>query len=169
MANLTINGKTFDIDVEPDTPLLWAIRENIGLTGTKYGCGIAQCGAGSVHVNGEVRRSCSIAVGSLAGFGWSGPIWLQWLLFSAISLLSLLCFRPHLVRATRSKERPDPIDTLEGETALLVDDLQPDAVGRAELRGTTWTVRNGDQRLLVRGQRCRVSRVDGLTLWIHGE
>ena len=111
----------------------------------------------------------ALAVGSLAGFGWSGPIWLQWLLFSAISLLSLLCFRPHLVRATRSKERPDPIDTLEGETALLVDDLPPDAVGRAELRGTTWTVRNGDQRLLVRGQRCRVSRVDGLTLWIHGE
>ena len=111
----------------------------------------------------------ALAVGSLAGFGWSGPIWLQWLLFSAISLLSLLCFRPHLVRATRSKQRPDPIDTLEGEIALLVDDLPPDAVGRAELRGTTWTVRNGDQRLLVRGQRCRVSRVDGLTLWIHGE
>ena len=111
----------------------------------------------------------ALAVGSLAGFGWSGPIWLQWLLFSAISLLSLLCFRPHLVRATRSKERPDPIDTLEGEIALLVDDLPPDAVGRAELRGTTWTVRNGDQQLLVRGQRCRVSRVDGLTLWIHGE
>ena len=111
----------------------------------------------------------ALAVGSLAGFGWSGPIWLQWLLFSAISLLSLLCFRPHLVRATRSKERPDPIDTLEGEIALLVDDLPPDAVGRAELRGTTWTVRNGDKRLLVRGQRCRVSRVDGLTLWIHGE
>ena len=111
----------------------------------------------------------ALVVGSLAGFGWSGPIWLQVLLFSAISLLSLLCFRPHLVRATRSKERPDPIDTLEGETALLVDDLPPDAVGRAELRGTTWTVRNGDQRLLVRGQRCRVSRVDGLTLWIRGE
>ena len=111
----------------------------------------------------------ALAVGSLAGFGWSGPIWLQWLLFSAISLLSLLCFRPHLVRATRSKERPDPIDTLEGEIALLVDDLPPDAVGRAELRGTTWTVRNGGQRPLVRGQRCRVSRVDGLTLWIHGE
>ena len=111
----------------------------------------------------------ALAVGSLAGFGWSGPIWFQVLLFSAISLLSLVCFRPHLVRATRSKERPDPIDTLEGEIGLLVDDLPPDAVGRAELRGTTWTVRNGDQQLLVRGQRCRVSRVDGLTLWIHGE
>lgn len=111
----------------------------------------------------------ALVVGSLTGFGWGGPIWFQWLLFSAISLLSLLCFRPHLVRATRSKGRPDPIDTLEGETALLMDDLPPDAVGKAELRGTTWTVRNGDQRPLVRGQRCRVSRVDGLTLWIHGE
>jgi len=111
----------------------------------------------------------ALVVGSLARFGWSGPIWFQWLLFSAISLLSLLCFRPHLVRATRSKERPDPIDTLEGEIALPMDDLPPDAMGKAELRGTTWTVRNGDQRLLVRGQRCRVSRVDGLTLWIHGE
>jgi len=111
----------------------------------------------------------ALVVGSLAGFGWGGPIWFQVLLFSAISLLSLLCFRPYLVRATRSKERPDPIDTLEGETALLMDDLPPDAVGKAELRGTTWTVRNGDQRLLVRGQRCRVSRVDGLTLWIRGE
>ncbi len=48
MANLSINGKAFDIDIEPDTPLLWAIRENAGLTGTKYGCGIAQCGACTV-------------------------------------------------------------------------------------------------------------------------
>jgi isoquinoline 1-oxidoreductase subunit alpha len=65
MAKLNINGKVHDIQVEPDTPLLWAIREQVGLTGTKYGCGIAQCGACSVHINGEVRRSCSIPVGSV--------------------------------------------------------------------------------------------------------
>ena len=65
MANLIINGKTFDVDVEPDTPLLWAIRENVGLTGTKYGCGVAQCGACSVHINGELARSCAIPVGSV--------------------------------------------------------------------------------------------------------
>jgi isoquinoline 1-oxidoreductase alpha subunit len=65
MAKLNINGKTRNLAVEPDTPLLWAIREQAGLTGTKYGCGVAQCGACSVHVNGEVRRSCSIPVGSL--------------------------------------------------------------------------------------------------------
>ncbi len=65
MAKLNINGKVRDVAVEPDTPLLWVIRENVGLTGTKYGCGVAQCGACSVHVNGEVRRSCSIPVGSI--------------------------------------------------------------------------------------------------------
>jgi isoquinoline 1-oxidoreductase subunit alpha len=65
MAKLNINGKVRDLQVEADTPLLWAIREQAGLTGTKYGCGVAQCGACSVHINGEVTRSCSIQVGSL--------------------------------------------------------------------------------------------------------
>ena len=60
MAKLNINGQTFDVQTEAETPLLWVIREQIGLTGTKYGCGIAQCGACSVHINGEVMRSCSI-------------------------------------------------------------------------------------------------------------
>ena len=64
---LTINGKVHDVDVEPDTPLLWAIRENVGLTGTKYGCGIALCGACTVHLDGVAVRSCSIAAGDAAG------------------------------------------------------------------------------------------------------
>ena len=67
MANLTINGKSINIDVEPDTPLLWAIRENVGLTGTKYGCGIAQCGACTVHVDGVAMRSCGVTVSEAAG------------------------------------------------------------------------------------------------------
>ena len=67
MANLTINGKTFTIDVEPDTPLLWAIRENVGLTGTKYGCGIAQCGACTVHIDGVATRSCGVGVSEAVG------------------------------------------------------------------------------------------------------
>ena len=67
MANLTINGKTFDVDVEPDTPLLWVIRDNVGLTGTKYGCGIAQCGACTVHIDGVAMRSCGVPVGDAAG------------------------------------------------------------------------------------------------------
>src|SRR5581483_9900981 len=67
MANLTINGKTFTLDVEPDTPLLWAIRENAGLTGTKYGCGIAQCGACTVHLDGVAVRSCGVTVSDASG------------------------------------------------------------------------------------------------------
>jgi len=67
MANLTINGKSFTVDVEPDTPLLWAIRENIGLTGTKYGCGIAQCGACTVLIDGVATRSCSVLASDAAG------------------------------------------------------------------------------------------------------
>ncbi|HZR88805.1 MAG TPA: (2Fe-2S)-binding protein [Bradyrhizobium sp.] len=67
MANLTINGKTFAMDVEPDTPLLWAIRENAGLTGTKYGCGIAQCGACTVHIDGVPTRSCGVSVSEAFG------------------------------------------------------------------------------------------------------
>ena len=67
MANLTINGKSLNVDVEPDTPLLWAIRENVGLTGTKYGCGIAQCGACTVHIDGVATRSCSVQVSDAEG------------------------------------------------------------------------------------------------------
>lgn len=65
MQKLNINGTIRDVDVEADTPLLWVIREHVGLTGTKYGCGVAQCGACSVHINGEVQRSCSISVGDV--------------------------------------------------------------------------------------------------------
>jgi len=67
MAKLSINGQTVDINVEPDTPLLWAIRENIGLTGTKYGCGIAQCGACTIHIDGVAVRSCGVQVSEAVG------------------------------------------------------------------------------------------------------
>jgi len=67
MIRLTINGKTHDVDADPDMPLLWAIREHVGLTGTKYGCGVAQCGACTVHVDGSPMRSCSVPVGSVQG------------------------------------------------------------------------------------------------------
>ncbi len=67
MARLNVNGKDFDVDVDPSMPLLWAIRENVGLTGTKYGCGIAQCGACTVHVDGVATRSCAFPVSEAAG------------------------------------------------------------------------------------------------------
>jgi len=62
MARLNVNGQVVDVAVEEDTPLLWAIREQLGLTGTKYGCGVAQCGACTVHVDGVATRSCSMPV-----------------------------------------------------------------------------------------------------------
>jgi len=65
MAKLNINGQVRDVQVEADTPLLWVIREQVGLTGTKYGCGVAQCGACSVHLNGQIVRSCILPVGSV--------------------------------------------------------------------------------------------------------
>jgi len=67
MIRLLINGQSHEVDAEPDTPLLWAIRENVGLTGTKYGCGIAQCGACTVHIDGVAARSCSIRVSDAVG------------------------------------------------------------------------------------------------------
>ena len=65
MVKLNINGQTQDVDVDPTTPLLWALRENVGLTGTKYGCGIAQCGACTVHIDGKAVRSCVLPIGAL--------------------------------------------------------------------------------------------------------
>jgi len=67
MVRLTINGKAHNVDVDPNTPLLWVIREQVGLTGTKYGCGIAQCGACTVHVNGAPMRSCMLPVSTVVG------------------------------------------------------------------------------------------------------
>lgn len=67
MIALSINGKTYDVDIEHDTPLLWVLRDTIGLTGTKYGCGIAQCGACTVHIDDQPVRSCSLAVGDANG------------------------------------------------------------------------------------------------------
>ena len=65
MASLNVNGKVREFEAESDTPLLWVLREQLGLTGTKYGCGVAQCGACSVHINGELVRSCSMPVSAL--------------------------------------------------------------------------------------------------------
>src|ERR1017187_2498130 len=67
MVRLTVNGKSHNVDVESDTPLLWVIRDSIGMTGTKYGCGIAQCGACTVHIDGVTTRSCSLPVSDAVG------------------------------------------------------------------------------------------------------
>jgi len=67
MASLSINGQTHNVEVEPDTPLLWVLRDSLGMTGTKFGCGIAQCGACTVHINGVATRSCSTPVSAAEG------------------------------------------------------------------------------------------------------
>jgi len=67
MARFIVNGKSTQVDVEPNTPLLWVLREQVGLTGTKYGCGVAQCGACTVHVDGAPVRSCSMPVSAVEG------------------------------------------------------------------------------------------------------
>lgn len=63
--DVNINGKNLSVDVEPDTPLLWVLRDNLKLVGTKYGCGIAQCGACTVHFNGSAVRSCQVAISAV--------------------------------------------------------------------------------------------------------
>jgi isoquinoline 1-oxidoreductase alpha subunit len=67
MTRLNVNGKAVDVDADPATPLLWALRDNLGLTGTKFGCGIAACGACTVHVNGQPVRSCITPISSVSG------------------------------------------------------------------------------------------------------
>ena len=66
-VNLNVNGQSRKVESDPQTPLLWVLREDLGLTGTKYGCGVAQCGACTVHVDGETRRSCVTPVSAVAG------------------------------------------------------------------------------------------------------
>ncbi len=63
--NITVNGKKHQVDVDPDTPILWVLRDNLGLVGTKYGCGIAQCGVCTIHVNGVAMRSCTMPISSV--------------------------------------------------------------------------------------------------------
>ena len=67
MTRLTINGNAVDVDVDPTTPLLWALRDNLGMTGTKFGCGIAACGACTVHINGQPVRSCITPISTVSG------------------------------------------------------------------------------------------------------
>jgi len=67
MITLNVNGKPTQVDADPSTPVLWALRDNLGMTGTKFGCGVAQCGACTVHVNGQATRSCITPISSVSG------------------------------------------------------------------------------------------------------
>ncbi len=109
----------------------------------------------------------AIAVGVLELVGLGAPGWLQWVLWSVLSLALVVGVRRRLRGVLTS--RGPRVHDLVGETAVLLDDLPPRGLVRAELRGTPWEVRSDSQDLLRRGQRCRVERVDGLTLWVRPE
>jgi membrane protein implicated in regulation of membrane protease activity len=111
----------------------------------------------------------AMLVGVLAAFGAAGPPWMQLLLFSVLSVVSLLLFRTRLLRAFQADQQRPAVDPLVGEVGVVIDELAPGAVGRIELRGTTWSARNAAPRALVRGSRCRVVWVDGLTLHVEPE
>ena len=111
----------------------------------------------------------ALVVGILAGLGLAGPTWMEWLLFSVVSVLTIAVFRGPLLARTRGSGSAPLIDGVVGESAVPVEDLAPGAVGKVELRGTTWTAHNDGPVPLTRGQRCRVTRVDGLTLGIVAE
>jgi len=109
----------------------------------------------------------ALVVGALEALGVAGPAWLQWLLFAALSVVLVTVVRRRMRGALAPKG--GPVDTMVGETATLLDDLSPQGVGRVELRGSSWQARATAGTLLARGARCRVERVEGLTLWIRPE
>ena len=112
----------------------------------------------------------AIVVGVVAWLGLVDSAAVQWLLFSLVSLVFLFPLRGRLVRWVGSGEdAAKSVDALVGQTAVLLDDLPPGEVGKAELRGTAWSARNGDAHALRKGQRGKVMRVDGLTLWLQAE
>lgn len=110
----------------------------------------------------------ALIVGALAGLGIVQTAWLEWLLFSILAVVSLLLFRGPLLRTTRSTPTR-VVDSMVGESAVLLDDLPSGHTGKAELRGTTWTTRNDGASPLTKGQRAIVTKVDGLTLRVKSE
>jgi inner membrane protein len=109
----------------------------------------------------------AIIVGTLDSLGLAGPDWMQWLLFSLLSVGCLLIFRRPLMRKLRPASADRPVDSLVGETAQAMEDIPAGGQGKAELRGASWNARNTSQQPLLRGQRCQVDKVEGLVLWVH--
>ena len=110
-----------------------------------------------------------LAVGTLAGLGIAGPLWMQWVLFSVLALLALAVLRKPLQARLNVDGKHKAVDKLTGETATAQTDMAPDQIGKAELRGATWTARNASAGAIVTGQRLRVDRVEGLTLFVRPE
>lgn len=110
-----------------------------------------------------------LAVAALSLADVAGPLWAQLLLFSIFSIASLAVFRNPLLRMMQRKASTAPVDRLVGELAIPLGDIAPGAVGKAELRGSSWTARNTGSELIGGGRRCRVTQVDGLVITIEPE
>ena len=111
----------------------------------------------------------ALAIGGLHALDLAGPAWMQLLLFSALSIGSLTLFRSPLMRWMQLDGPGRDVDSLVGETATPLEEILPDAVGRAELRGTVWSARNAGTTPLLKGQRCTVTAVDRLMIFIRAE
>ena len=106
-------------------------------------------------------------LGLMGAMGLGGPLWLQWLVFTLLSVILLLAFRRPILKMMNADT--GPVDSLVGQIAVAQDAIAPGAIGRAELRGSSWSARNLHSAELARGQRCRVERVDGLLLFLLPE
>ena len=133
--------------------------------------GLVLAGAEMISPSGFYLLFFGIAaliVGALVGMDIVQVVWMEWLLFSILAVVSLLFFRGPLLRMT--KHTPTHVvDTMVGESAVLLEDVHPGQTGKAELRGTTWSIRNDGIVPLAGGQRARVTKVDGLMLWVRAE
>ncbi len=111
----------------------------------------------------------SLIVGLLAATGVAEALWLQGVLFTALSVGSLLCFRRPILNKMQARAPDGEIDSLVGSRALALGEIRPGELGKAELRGTPWNARNTGETPIGSDQPCRVDRVDGLTLWVRAE
>jgi membrane protein implicated in regulation of membrane protease activity len=111
----------------------------------------------------------ALLVSLLTFFGFGGPAWLQWLLFTIFSIVSLTVFRDPLLRRIRVSDRGKRVDDLTHDICMAIDDIAPGEVGRVELRGSAWKARNVGTAAIAKGLRCSVRKVDGLLLHITVE
>ena len=110
----------------------------------------------------------ALLVGGLVGLGIVGPDWLQWLLFSLLSVITLIALRKPL-KARFSIQGTAPVDTVVGEVAIALEPFPSGSAGQVEFRGSPWTGRNAGDLPIEKGQRCKVDRIEGLTLWVRPE
>lgn len=109
----------------------------------------------------------ALVVGVLVRLGWAGDAAVQWLLFSTFSVVGVALFRRPVLRALKLDQPKKAVDSIAGEEAVVVEEVPPGGVGKAELRGSTWTARTEGTVTLEKGRRCRVERIEGLTLWLR--